>query len=167
MKYDVPYSYLSGNPLLFEAASDEAIIAAVQAWARRRAILADHGCGGMSMSNLNLEFVYVATWAMIADADCLLCDKIDLGDAVEIMATPSVAVVPMLTEQALKRIMGRVENEAFEGYEDDAELAEMKRGSRWEYDDDNSGQRWLVDSDGDKIALLVIRAIANGNGDAA
>jgi hypothetical protein len=97
--------------------------------------------------------MFIASWALIADAECILDDRPDLSDLVEIMATPSVAWSPDLSDEWIARVRTQVEKEAFEGYDEDEDLASMRDAATWR---SAGNEHWLF-SGTDKVAMLFIR----------
>jgi hypothetical protein len=99
--------------------------------------------------------MFIASWALIVDAECILDDRPDLSDMVEIMATPSMAFSPDMSEEWIARVRTQVEDEAFEGYDEDEDLASMRDAATWRSD---GNEHWLF-AGTDKVAMLIIHEI--------
>jgi hypothetical protein len=99
--------------------------------------------------------MFIASWALIADAECIRDDRPDLSDMVEIMATPSMALSPDLSDEWIARVRTQVEEEAFEGYDEDEDLASMRDAATWR---SAGNEHWLF-AGTDKVAMLIIHEI--------
>jgi hypothetical protein len=99
--------------------------------------------------------MFIASWALIADAECIRDDRPDLRDLVEIMAAPSMALSSNLSDEWIARVQTQVEEETFEGYEEDEDLAAMRDAATWR---SAGNEHWLFGGI-DMVAMMIIREI--------